>query len=79
MFTQPIVSQLMRSNCIVSFVKRCASLCTNIENVEKDPRFQCDTRLLKVGIIGVPNSGKSTIINHLMDRKVVVNYMYIFS
>nr|AEE62789.1 unknown [Dendroctonus ponderosae] len=69
MFTQPIGSQLMRSKCIVSFVKRCSSLCTNIENVEKHPRFQCDTRLLKVGIMGVPNSGKSTIINHLMDRK----------
>ncbi|XP_056648126.1 GTPase Era, mitochondrial [Diorhabda sublineata] len=30
----------------------------------------CDTRLLKVAIIGMPNAGKSTFINGLMDRKV---------
>lgn len=27
-------------------------------------------RLIKVAIIGMPNSGKSTLINNMMDRKV---------
>lgn len=29
-----------------------------------------DSRLLKIAIIGVPNSGKSTLINKLTGRKV---------
>lgn len=29
-------------------------------------------KLLKIGILGVPNSGKSTIVNRLMNRKVII-------
>lgn len=32
--------------------------------------YNYDTKLLKVAIIGMPNAGKSTFINSLMDRKV---------
>ena len=34
---------------------------------------QCETRLLKVAIIGVPNAGKSTLINQLVGRRVNIN------
>ncbi|XP_065083125.1 GTPase Era, mitochondrial [Ochlerotatus camptorhynchus] len=40
------------------------------ENVsdKKDP--QSNEKLIKVAIIGVPNAGKSTLINHLIDHRV---------
>ncbi|CAH0564185.1 unnamed protein product [Brassicogethes aeneus] len=41
----------------------------NVANTFKPPEI-CDTKLLKVAIIGCPNAGKSTFINNLMDRKV---------
>jgi ribosome biogenesis GTPase A len=32
-----------------------------------------ESRLLKIAIIGVPNVGKSTVINQLLGRKVFIN------
>jgi ribosome biogenesis GTPase A len=36
-----------------------------------------ESRLLKIAIIGVPNSGKSTVINQLVGRKVNTSVSYI--
>lgn len=53
-------------------------LSTKVQNAteitETLPKDDIETKLLKVAVIGVPNSGKSTFINHLMDRKVRVLY-----
>ncbi|XP_066256284.1 GTPase Era, mitochondrial [Euwallacea similis] len=65
-------TSLIKNQCILTLVKYCASLSTNQNNSIKNiiSSFpDSETRLLKVGIIGVPNSGKSTFINYLMDRK----------
>lgn len=35
-----------------------------------------ETRLLKIAIIGVPNAGKSTVINQLVSRKVDTSRSY---
>lgn len=34
-------------------------------------RKQDEQKLVKVSIIGVPNAGKSTLINSLMDQRVI--------
>lgn len=39
----------------------------NASNIEDTNSSQ---KLLRVAVIGMPNAGKSTFINHLMDRKV---------
>ncbi|KAJ9587671.1 hypothetical protein L9F63_018887 [Diploptera punctata] len=39
-------------------------------NFNKENENKCEFRLLKVAIIGVPNSGKSTVINQLVGRRV---------
>lgn len=45
----------------------------NIDNVRKfSPSVKNKQKLLKVSIIGMPNAGKSTLINSLMDRKVLL-------
>jgi ribosome biogenesis GTPase A len=36
-----------------------------------------ESRLLKIAIIGVPNAGKSTVINQLVSRKVNISGSYI--
>lgn len=38
-----------------------------VANDESEPQ----QKLLKLAVIGLPNSGKSTLINNLMDRKVI--------
>jgi len=43
----------------------------NTHNVNLDvPLNEFQQRILKVSVIGMPNAGKSTFINNLMDRKV---------
>lgn len=40
------------------------------ENVSDRKEPQSNEKLIKVAIIGVPNAGKSTLINHLIDHRV---------
>ncbi|CAG9773933.1 unnamed protein product [Ceutorhynchus assimilis] len=69
MFINPLKPRIIKPNCIFPLTKCFASLCSNtsIANIDFPDE---DTKMLKVSIIGVPNSGKSTFINQLMDRKV---------
>lgn len=47
------------------------------ENFNDYSRDLNSQKILKVGIIGMPNAGKSTFINSLMDRKVMFQKKYV--
>lgn len=53
-------------------LKHLRLLSTNAEQAEHDviPVNQSQEKLVKLAVIGLPNAGKSTFINNLMDRKV---------
>lgn len=40
------------------------------ENLRKTPDHPVDGKILKLAVIGIPNAGKSTLINRLMGLKV---------
>ncbi|KAG5890727.1 hypothetical protein JTB14_026033 [Gonioctena quinquepunctata] len=48
----------------------CVSIASDHMMKQPDPDYNSETKLLKVAVIGMPNAGKSTFINNLMDRKV---------
>ncbi|KAJ8975953.1 hypothetical protein NQ317_011921 [Molorchus minor] len=57
-----------RNSTLVYHVRLCTSASNSQTSVIPDCNFE--TKLLKVAIIGMPNAGKSTFINGIMDRKV---------
>ncbi|VDH97611.1 Hypothetical predicted protein [Mytilus galloprovincialis] len=40
------------------------------ENLRRNPDQPLDARVLKLAVIGIPNAGKSTLVNRLMGWKV---------
>lgn len=40
------------------------------QDVQEDSTLKLDTKVLKMSIIGTPNSGKSTFINQIVGRRV---------
>lgn len=54
-------------------IRACSVLCETASKSQEcvyQTNTNCDTRILKVAIIGLPNAGKSTLINNLLDRRV---------
>lgn len=60
---------------IANSVQSLRLLSASAEYAEQDesvsPENQSRQKLLKLAVIGLPNAGKSTLINNLMDRKVI--------
>lgn len=43
------------------------------ENLRRNPDQPLDARVLKLAVIGIPNAGKSTLVNRLMGWKVRIH------
>jgi ribosome biogenesis GTPase A len=54
----------------VSANQLCDSRITNTAAVAKEKSYSIPLKVLKIAIIGVPNSGKSTLINGVLNRRV---------
>lgn len=70
-FIKSLTDLLRRSNKVISInIRKCS---VDVKYKEKTcvPDTDFVQRLLKVAVIGMPNVGKSTFINFLMDRKVI--------
>lgn len=63
---------LNKSNARLLFSLRLFN--TRVEEAQHEceviPENETNQKLLKLAVIGLPNAGKSTFINNLMDRKV---------
>lgn len=64
-----------RLNLVDDTFKRTFSQCIqrlsqNQQDVQEDSIPQLTTKLLKISIIGTPNTGKSTFINQIVGRRV---------
>nr|CAH7725739.1 unnamed protein product [Callosobruchus chinensis] len=62
-----------KSDHLTFLVKKFSTITNEVAangQTEIFPACNPDSRLLRVAIIGMPNAGKSTFINNLMDRKV---------
>lgn len=64
LYIKPVYSTVCNYNYILY------SHIHSIQNIVNDEEDELAKRLLRVTIIGLPNTGKSTLINNLMDRKV---------
>lgn len=53
------------------FQRKFCSIADAVCNTQLNELPHYSTRVLRVAIIGTPNAGKSTLINNLMDRKVI--------
>lgn len=68
--TKSIKALLFPKNLMLVYIRKC-SLDTKLKDkTVLIPETNFQQRLLKVAVIGMPNAGKSTFINYLMDRKV---------
>ncbi|CAH1997401.1 unnamed protein product [Acanthoscelides obtectus] len=73
MMYKQIRKLLQKSDTFIFQIKQLSSNTNEIVatgQTEILPACNSDSRLLKVAVIGMPNAGKSTFINYLMDRKV---------
>ncbi|VEN55914.1 unnamed protein product [Callosobruchus maculatus] len=62
-----------KSGTFIFYVKQFSTITNEVVangQTEFFPACNSDSKLLRVAIIGMPNAGKSTFINNLMDRKV---------
>lgn len=60
-------------NVVYVQLRNRSTICDSVPKLEEFSHSSVinnDTNLLKVAIIGLPNAGKSTFINNLMDRRV---------
>lgn len=84
MFSFKIKQRVLRSN--ISFFKQ-SPFCSTISNVSNEAQlisndqtvlnnasdlYQGIKKLVKVAILGLPNAGKSTLVNKLINRSVCI-------
>lgn len=70
MFAKRLNQVFLNNKPLILSVVRCASVQEVQQESQNIHEPEHRQKLLKLAVVGVPNAGKSTFINNLMDRKV---------
>ena len=74
---EPTIGRTRGIHCFIYFINRLYPVMLHVFNLGEQeylyvmpPELPENPKILKISILGVPNSGKSTLVNRLLNRRV---------